>query len=101
VPITRCAGPAKTAEGYASGSIGPTTASRMDSYVDPFLQNGGSFVTLAKGHRSNAVTGACKKHGGSHLGSVGGAAAIWRMVVEDFQVFFFDDDKGDDGYAGL
>ena len=70
------AGPAKTPEGYASGSFGPTTAGRMDSYVDLFMQHGGSFVTLAKGNRSPAVAEACKKHGGFYLGSIGGPAAI-------------------------
>jgi fumarate hydratase, class I len=70
------AGPAKTPKGYASGSFGPTTAGRMDSYVDTFMGHGGSFVTLAKGNRSKAVTKACKKHGGFYLGSIGGPAAI-------------------------
>ncbi len=70
------AGPAKKPEGYASGSFGPTTAGRMDSYVDLFMENGGSFVTLAKGNRSQQVTDACKKHGGFYLGSIGGPAAI-------------------------
>ena len=69
------AGPAKTPEGYASGSFGPTTAGRMDSYVDLFQSNGGSFVMLAKGNRSKAVTDACKEHGGFYLGSIGGPAA--------------------------
>lgn len=70
------AGPAKTPEGFASGSFGPTTAGRMDSYVEPFMAAGGSFVTLAKGNRSKQVTDACKKHGGFYLGSIGGAAAV-------------------------
>ena len=69
-------GPAKTPEGYPSGSFGPTTAGRMDSYVDLFQENGGSFITLAKGNRSKAVTNACKKYGGFYLGSIGGPAAI-------------------------
>src|SRR5262249_59208936 len=70
------AGPAKTPAGYASGSFGPTTAGRMDSYVDLFMQHGGSFVTLAKGNRSPIVAEACKRHGGFYLGSIGGPAAI-------------------------
>ena len=70
------AGPAKTPEGYASGSFGPTTAGRMDAYVDEFMKNGGSYVTLAKGNRSKQVTNACKKYGGFYLGSIGGPAAI-------------------------
>lgn len=70
------AGPAKTPEGYASGSFGPTTAGRMDSYVDALMSEGGSMITLAKGNRSRAVTNACKKHGGFYLGSIGGPAAI-------------------------
>src|SRR3989304_4782367 len=70
------AGPAKTPAGYASGSFGPTTAGRMDSYVETFMRHGGSFVTLAKGNRSPAVTEACKKHRGFYLGSIGGPAAI-------------------------
>jgi fumarate hydratase class I len=70
------AGPAKTPEGYASGSFGPTTAGRMDGYVDRFMQEGGSFISLAKGNRSKAVTKACKKYGGFYLGSIGGPAAI-------------------------
>lgn len=112
------AGPAKTPEGYASGSFGPTTAGRMDSYVDKFMENGGSFVTLAKGNRSKQVTNACKKHGGFYLGSVGGPAAIlakncirkvevldneedgmeavWKIDVENFPAFIVVDDKGDD-----
>lgn len=112
------AGPAKTPDGYASGSFGPTTAGRMDSYVDKFMENGGSFVTLAKGNRSKAVTKACKKHGGFYLGSIGGPAAIlakncikkvevldheedgmeaiWKIDVEDFPAFIVVDDKGED-----
>ena len=117
------AGPAKTPEGYASGSFGPTTAGRMDSYVDLFMENGGSFVTLAKGNRSKAVTDACKKHRGFYLGSVGGPAAIlaqdcikkvevleyeelgmeaiWKIEVENFPAFIIVDDKGNDFFADL
>lgn len=112
------AGPAKTPEGMASGSFGPTTAGRMDSYVDEFQANGGSFVMLAKGNRSKAVTGACKKHGGFYLGSIGGPAArlaqdcitkvevleyaelgmeaVWKIEVQDFPAFIVVDDKGND-----
>jgi fumarate hydratase class I len=115
------AGPAKTPEGYASGSFGPTTAGRMDSYVDLFMQSGGSFVTLAKGNRSKQVTDACKKHGGFYLGSIGGPAAIlaldsikkvdvldypelgmeavWKIEVENFPAFIVVDDKGNDFFA--
>eukprot|EP00197_Chlamydomonas_leiostraca_P010565 CAMPEP_0202867630 /NCGR_PEP_ID=MMETSP1391-20130828/9536_1 /ASSEMBLY_ACC=CAM_ASM_000867 /TAXON_ID=1034604 /ORGANISM="Chlamydomonas leiostraca, Strain SAG 11-49" /LENGTH=567 /DNA_ID=CAMNT_0049547687 /DNA_START=108 /DNA_END=1811 /DNA_ORIENTATION=- len=115
------AGPAKTPEGYASGSFGPTTAGRMDSYVDSFMANGGSFVTLAKGNRSKVVTNACKKHGGFYLGSIGGPAAIlarncikkvevleypelgmeaiWKIEVEDFPAFIVVDDKGNDFFS--
>ena len=115
------AGPAKTPEGYASGSFGPTTAGRMDSYVDPFQAAGGSLVMLAKGNRSQQVTDACKKHGGFYLGSIGGPAArlakdsirsvevleypelgmeaIWKIEVEDFPAFIIVDDKGNDFYA--
>ncbi len=115
------AGPAKTPEGYSSGSFGPTTAGRMDSYVDLFMENGGSFITLAKGNRSQQVSDACKKHGGFYLGSIGGAAAIlaqnsikhvevlefeelgmeavWKIEVEDFPAFIIVDDKGNDFYA--
>jgi fumarate hydratase class I len=121
--IVYYAGPAKTPEGYASGSFGPTTAGRMDSYVDLFMENGGSFVTLAKGNRSKAVTKACKKHGGFYLGSVGGPAAIlaqdcikrvevlefeelgmeavWKIEVENFPAFIIVDDKGNDFFADL
>lgn len=117
------AGPAKTPEGYASGSFGPTTAGRMDSYVDLFQQHGGSMVMVAKGNRSKAVTEACHKHGGFYLGSVGGAAAglakhhitkvevleypelgmeaIWRIEVRDFPAFIIVDDKGNDFFAEL
>ncbi len=112
------AGPAKTPAGYASGSFGPTTAGRMDSYVDLFMEHGGSHVTLAKGNRSPQVTAACKKHGGFYLGSIGGPAAIlaqdcikkvevveyeelgmeaiWKIEVEDFPAFIVVDDKGND-----
>jgi fumarate hydratase class I len=117
------AGPAKTPEGYASGSFGPTTAGRMDSYVDLFQAHGGSQVMLAKGNRSPAVTEACKKHGGFYLGSIGGPAArlakdcirkvevleypelgmeaVWRIEVEDFPAFIVVDDKGNDFFSGL
>ena len=112
------AGPAKTPVGYASGSFGPTTAGRMDSYVDLFQSHGGSLVMLAKGNRSKKVTDACKQHGGFYLGSIGGPAAIlaqnhikkvevleyaelgmeavWRIEVEDFPAFILVDDKGHD-----
>uniref|UniRef100_A0A7S0LM97 fumarate hydratase n=1 Tax=Coccolithus braarudii TaxID=221442 RepID=A0A7S0LM97_9EUKA len=112
------AGPAKTPEGMASGSFGPTTAGRMDAYVDEFQAAGGSMVMLAKGNRSKAVTNACKKHGGFYLGSIGGPAAIlaqncikklevveyaelgmeaiWKIEVEDFPAFVVVDDKGND-----
>ena len=115
------AGPAKTPAGYASGSFGPTTAGRMDSYVDRFQSHGGSLVMLAKGNRSRAVTDACKKHGGFYLGSIGGPAAIlakesikkvevleypelgmeavWRIEVEDFPAFILVDDKGNDFFV--
>ena len=115
------AGPAKTPEGYASGSFGPTTAGRMDSYVDQFQAAGGSFVMLAKGNRSTQVTDACKAHGGFYLGSIGGPAArlaqdcikkvevldypelgmeaVWRIEVEDFPAFIVVDDKGDDFFT--
>ncbi|MGD0558125.1 MAG: fumarate hydratase [Streptosporangiaceae bacterium] len=117
------AGPAKTPEGYASGSFGPTTAGRMDSYVDRFQAAGGSFVMLAKGNRSKAVTDACKKYGGFYLGSIGGAAArlasecisrvevleypelgmeaVWKIEVSDFPAFIITDDKGNDFYGGF
>ncbi len=112
------AGPAKTPAGYASGSFGPTTAGRMDSYVDAFQAAGGSLVMLAKGNRSRAVTDACQAHGGFYLGSIGGPAArlaqdcirkvevleypelgmeaVWRIEVEDFPAFVVVDDKGND-----
>jgi fumarate hydratase class I len=117
------AGPAKTPEGRASGSFGPTTAGRMDSYVDLFQSRGGSMVMLAKGNRSKQVTDACAKHGGFYLGSIGGPAArladhsirkveiqeyeelgmeaIWRIEVQDFPAFIVVDDKGNDFYADL
>ena len=117
------AGPAKTPTGYASGAFGPTTAGRMDSYVDALQAAGGSLVMLAKGNRSKAVTEACKKHGGFYLGSIGGAAAmlaeksikkvevieypelgmeaIWKIEVEDFPAFIVVDDKGNDFFAQL
>ena len=115
------AGPAKTPEGYASGSFGPTTAGRMDSYVDYFQAQGGSMVMLAKGNRSKAVTDACKTHGGFYLGSIGGPAArlaldcitkvevldfeelgmeaVWKIDVVDFPAFIVVDDKGNDFFA--
>ncbi|MBA3460484.1 MAG: fumarate hydratase [Deltaproteobacteria bacterium] len=117
------AGPAKTPEGYASGSFGPTTAGRMDSYVDLFQEHGGSMVMLAKGNRSQQVTDACKKHGGFYLGSIGGPAArlakdcikkvtvhemaelgmeaVWKIDVVDFPAFIVVDDKGNDFFAGI
>ena len=115
------AGPAKTPAGMASGSFGPTTAGRMDSYVDYFQAHGGSFVMLAKGNRSKAVTDACAKHGGFYLGSIGGPAArlaqdcitkvevldfeelgmeaVWKIDVVDFPAFIVVDDKGNDFFA--
>jgi fumarate hydratase class I len=91
------AGPAKTPEGYASGSFGPTTAGRMDAYVDTFMENGGSFVTLAKGNRSKEVTKACKKHGGFYLGSIGGPAAILaKNCIRKVEVL----DNEEDGTEG-
>ncbi|HEX5094489.1 MAG TPA: fumarate hydratase [Acidimicrobiia bacterium] len=117
------AGPAKTPEGYASGSFGPTTAGRMDSYVDLFQRNGGSFVMLAKGNRSKAVTDACKEYGGFYLGSIGGPAArlakdcisnvevleypelgmeaVWKIEVHDFPAFVVVDDKGNDFFKDV
>ncbi|MCR9135053.1 MAG: fumarate hydratase [Alphaproteobacteria bacterium] len=117
------AGPAKTPEGYASGSFGPTTAGRMDSYVDQFQSFGGSKVMLAKGNRSRAVRQACERHGGFYLGSVGGPAArlaqdciksvevveypelgmeaIWKIDVENFPAFIVIDDKGNDFFQEL
>jgi fumarate hydratase class I len=115
------AGPAKTPDGMASGSFGPTTAGRMDSYVDRFQEAGGSLVMLAKGNRSKQVTDACEKHGGFYLGSIGGPAArlaqdcirkvevleypelgmeaVWRIEVEDFPAFVVVDDKGNDFFT--
>jgi fumarate hydratase, class I len=117
------AGPAKTPDGYASGAFGPTTAGRMDSFVDQFQAAGGSMVMVAKGNRAVAVREACKKHGGFYLGSIGGAAAnlaehcikkvevveypelgmeaIWRIEVEDFPAFIIIDDKGNDFFKEL
>jgi fumarate hydratase class I len=117
------AGPAKTPNGMASGSFGPTTAGRMDSYVDEFQANGGSMIMLAKGNRSQAVTDACKKYGGFYLGSIGGPAAIlaqdnikkvevleypelgmeaiWKIEVVDFPAFILVDDKGNDFFKQL
>ncbi len=115
------AGPAKTPVGYASGSFGPTTAGRMDSYVDLFQANGGSMIMLAKGNRSQQVTAACQRHGGFYLGSIGGPAAIlaknnikkvevleypelgmeavWKIEVADFPAFILVDDKGNDFFV--
>src|ERR1700752_2232559 len=117
------AGPAKTPEGYASGSFGPTTAGRMDSYVDLFQRNGGSLGMLPTGKRSTAVPDACNEHGGFYLGSIGGPAArlaqdcitkvevleypelgmeaVWRIEVEDFPAFIVVADKGNDFFAKL
>jgi fumarate hydratase class I len=117
------AGPAKTPEGYASGSFGPTTAGRMDSYVAQFQAAGGSLVMLAKGNRSQQVTDSCAAHGGFYLGSIGGPAArlaqdcirqvdvleyaelgmeaVWKIEVEDFPAFVVVDDKGNDFFAGV
>ena len=117
------AGPAKTPEGYASGSFGPTTAGRMDSYVDQFQAAGGSMIMLAKGNRSKQVTDACATHGGFYLGAIGGPAAvlakhcikkvelleypelgmeaIWKIEVEDFPAFIVVDDKGNDFFASV
>ncbi len=117
------AGPAKTPPGYPSGSFGPTTAGRMDSYVDLFQQHGGSMVMIAKGNRSAQVTEACQKYGGFYLGSIGGPAAIlaaenikkvecidfpelemeavWQIEVEDFPAFILIDDKGNDFFRSL
>jgi fumarate hydratase class I len=115
------AGPAKTPEGMPSGSFGPTTAGRMDSYVEQFQAAGGSMVMLAKGNRSKAVTDACGTHGGFYLGSIGGPAArlaqdcirsvevieyeelgmeaVWKIEVEDFPAFIVVDDKGNDFFT--
>jgi len=117
------AGPAKTPKGMASGSFGPTTAGRMDSYVDLFQENGGSLIMIAKGNRSDQVTEACKKHGGFYLGSIGGPAAIlaeqnikkvecleypelgmeaiWKIDVENFPAFILVDDKGNDFFKQI
>lgn len=117
------AGPAKTPEGYASGSFGPTTAGRMDAYVERFQESGGSLVMLAKGNRSRQVTDACKRYGGFYLGSIGGPAArlakdcikkvevleypelgmeaVWKIDVVDFPAFIVVDDKGNDFFADL
>jgi len=117
------AGPAKTPAGYASGSFGPTTAGRMDSYVEKFQAAGGSFVMLATGNRSKQVTEACQRHGGFYLGSIGGPAArlaqdcirevavleypelgmeaVWKIEVEEFPAFIIVDDKGNDFYAEM
>lgn len=121
--IVYYAGPAKTPAGYASGSFGPTTAGRMDAYVDAFQKEGGSMVMLAKGNRSKAVTDACNTYGGFYLGSIGGPAArlakdcirkvevleyeelgmeaVWKIEVEDFPAFIIVDDKGNDFFAEL
>jgi fumarate hydratase class I len=117
------AGPAKKPADCPSGSFGPTTAGRMDSYVDLFQDNGGSMIMIAKGNRSQEVTDACKKHGGFYLGSIGGPAAIlaknsikkvdlleypelgmeaiWKIEVEDFPAFILVDDKGNDFFAQI
>jgi len=117
------AGPAKTPEGYPCGSMGPTTAGRMDPYVDEFQENGGSLVMIAKGNRTQQVTDACKKHGGFYLGTIGGVAAVlsqssiksiecveypelgmeavWKIKVEDFPAFILVDDKGNDFFKQL
>jgi fumarate hydratase class I len=121
--IVYYAGPAKTPEGHASGSFGPTTAGRMDSYVSLFQSLGGSMVMLAKGNRGAVVKEACKKHGGFYLGSMGGPAAclpqdcirkvevlefaelgmeaIWKIEVENFPAFIIIDDKGNDFFADI
>jgi fumarate hydratase class I len=117
------AGPAKTPPGKPSGSFGPTTAGRMDSYVDLLQSHGGSLIMIAKGNRSQQVTDACKKHGGFYLGSIGGPAAIlaeenikkvgcidypelgmeavWKIEVENFPAFILVDDKGNDFFKQL
>ena len=117
------AGPAKKPEGYASGSFGPTTAGRMDSYVDQFQAAGGSMIMIAKGNRSQQVTDACHKHGGFYLGSIGGPAAIlaqnsiksvelveypelgmeaiWKIEVENFPAFILVDNKGNDFFKQI
>ena len=121
--IVYYAGPAKTPDGYASGSFGPTTAGRMDPYVDSFQKAGGSLVMLAKGNRSQQVTDACQKNGGFYLGSIGGAAAIlakecithvelleypelgmeaiYMITVKNFPAFIIVDDKGNDFFKTL
>jgi len=121
--IVYYAGPAKTPEGYASGSFGPTTAGRMDSYVDLLMEHGGSMISLAKGNRSRQVTQACKKYGGFYLGSIGGPAAIlaqnsikkvevleypelgmeaiWKIDVVNFPAFIIVDNKGNDFFKDL
>ena len=117
------AGPAKTPAGFASGSFGPTTAGRMDSYVEKFQSLGGSMIMLAKGNRSKQVSESCKKYGGFYLGSIGGPAAklaqdcikkvetlaypelgmeaIWQIEVENFPAFIIIDDKGNDFYEDI
>jgi len=117
------AGPAKKPDGMPSGSFGPTTAGRMDGYVDQFQEKGGSMVMLAKGNRSKQVTDACAKHGGFYLGSIGGPAAIlaqnhiknvevvdfpelgmeavWKIKVEDFPAFILVDNKGNDFFENI
>ncbi len=117
------AGPAKTPAGYSSGSFGPTTAGRMDSYVELFQSHGGSLIMIAKGNRSQAVTESCKKYGGFYLGSIGGVAAdlakncitsiecleypelgmeaIWKITVKDFPAYILVDDKGNDFFADI
>jgi fumarate hydratase class I len=121
--IVYYAGPAKKPQGYASGSFGPTTAGRMDAYVEQLQAAGGSYVMLAKGNRSKLVTDACKAHGGFYLGSIGGPAArlaqdcikrvevleypelgmeaVWRIDVVDFPAFIVVDDKGNDFFAEI
>jgi len=117
------AGPAKTPEGYPSGSFGPTTAGRMDSYVELFQSHGGSMIMIAKGNRAQCVTDACCKFGGFYLGSIGGVAAdlakncitsiecieypelgmeaIWKITVKDFPAYILVDDKGNDFFADI
>ena len=117
------AGPAKTPEGYPCGSMGPTTANRMDPYVDEFQAQGASLVMIAKGNRTQQVTDACHKHGGFYLGTIGGVAAIlaqesiksiecveypelgmeaiWKIRVEDFPAFILVDDKGNDFFKKI
>jgi len=119
--IVYYAGPAKTPEGMPSGSFGPTTAGRMDSYIAPFMEAGGSFVSLAKGNRSKQVRKACGKYGGFYLGSIGGPAAVlasnnikkveveeyeelgmeavWKIEVENFPAFIVCNDKGEDFFT--